>query len=341
MTLTWPSTSLPKSQVKSLIAKSSSDSCSTSITPSTELEKKPALEIWSLYSYNLHKATYEGLNELQSRKGRRNFIVGRGSFAGQQRYAALWTGDNASTWDHLQVSINQVLSLGLSGHEIVGGDIGGFFPGSESSWADPELYIRWYCASVLLPWLRNHYHGKPGMKLFQEPWAFTDNFNRNPSTIPAKDRYLWLAVEPVCRYYIKLRYTLLQLLYDAMFDYQFTSLPIVRPLVVTDPNDLTLLGDNEWCLDNQYMAGADLLVCPVLEPETTSGGGREIYLPQTNDWYPFNLGIELNPRLDSVHPYGTRLRKKLRGGSRFFVDAHLSANDSCVPNICPMFIREG
>ena len=52
-------------------------------------QKQKAIEIWSLYSYNLHKATYHGLHEasgaLAWREGRRNFIIGRGSFAEARR----------------------------------------------------------------------------------------------------------------------------------------------------------------------------------------------------------------------------------------------------------------
>lgn len=81
------------------------------------------------------------------------------------------------------------------------------------------------------------------MKLFQEPYAFTDHFNSNPSGVPEKERYLWLSVEPICRYYVKLRYSLLQLLYDAMFEHQFNGLPIARSLVITDSEDSSLLGE--------------------------------------------------------------------------------------------------
>lgn len=38
-------------------------------------------------------------------------------------------------------------------------------------------------------------------------------------------------MEPVCRYYVELRYTLLQLLYDTMFENQVNGLPIARTLV--------------------------------------------------------------------------------------------------------------
>lgn len=125
--------------------------------------KKKAIEIWHLYSYNLHKATYHGLNTLHQtsdklkwRENRRNFIIGRGSFAGMHRYAGLWTGDNASTWEFLDISVAQVLAIGLSGITISGADVGGFefMDQASKGWADPELLIRWYCAYSLLPWFR-------------------------------------------------------------------------------------------------------------------------------------------------------------------------------------------
>lgn len=88
--------------------------------------KNLAIKVWNLYSYNLHKATYHGLNELPGRENKRNFIIGRGSFAGMHRYAGLWTGDNCSSWDFLRMNVAQVLSLGMCGMVICGQDIGGF-----------------------------------------------------------------------------------------------------------------------------------------------------------------------------------------------------------------------
>lgn len=130
-------------------------------------DKKKAIEIWSLYSYNLHKATYHGINNLHKlskgvkneklawREGRRNFIIGRGSFAGSHRFSGLWTGDNSSTWEFLKISVAQVLALGLSGVTISGADVGGFeSKENEDNFANPELVIRWYSAYSLLPWFR-------------------------------------------------------------------------------------------------------------------------------------------------------------------------------------------
>jgi alpha-glucosidase (family GH31 glycosyl hydrolase) len=86
------------------------------------------------------------------------------------RFAGLWSGDNASTWDFWKITIPQVLSVGLNGVSISGSDTGGFEPGKsngqEEKYCSPELLIRWYAGSFLLPWLRNHYV-KKGRKWFQ------------------------------------------------------------------------------------------------------------------------------------------------------------------------------
>lgn len=203
-------------------------------------QQKKAIEIWSLFSYNLHKATFKGLHKLDARKGKRNFIIGRGSFAGASRYAGLWTGDNSSTWEFFNISVAQVLALGLAGVSIAGADIGGFESVEGQEWfADPELIIRWYCAYSLLPWFRNHYSAKSG-KHFQEPYGYEKYWKENQSSIPANELYIYQSVLPICRYYVRLRYSLLQLLYDAMFENMINGLPIARAMVITDSLDPSL-----------------------------------------------------------------------------------------------------
>jgi alpha-glucosidase len=155
----------------------------------------PALKVNNLYSYNLHKATYKGLQKLGSRKGLRNFIIGRGSFTGQHRYAGTWTGDNVSSWQFLRINIQQVISMGIGGTIITGADVGGFERSPwTSQWCDPSLLIRWTLANTLLPWFRNHYIGKPGAKLFQEPYAYYENAWRGPT-----QKALYESVLPICR----------------------------------------------------------------------------------------------------------------------------------------------
>uniref|UniRef100_UPI0013D49E6F TIM-barrel domain-containing protein n=1 Tax=Klebsiella aerogenes TaxID=548 RepID=UPI0013D49E6F len=66
-------------------------------------------------------------------------VLTRASYAGGQRYAATWTGDNSSSFEHLSLSIEQLLSLGLSGFSYAGDDIGGFAGPAPSA----ELLTRW------------------------------------------------------------------------------------------------------------------------------------------------------------------------------------------------------
>src|SRR6185437_11789752 len=61
------------------------------------------LEVRNLYGLLMSQATYEGLSRL--RPGRRPFVLTRSGYAGVQKYAAVWLGDNMSWWEHLKKSI--------------------------------------------------------------------------------------------------------------------------------------------------------------------------------------------------------------------------------------------
>ncbi|CAE6473102.1 unnamed protein product [Rhizoctonia solani] len=302
-------------------------------SPLDEQPRLPAIRIWSLYAFNLHKATYNGWNYNPRRKGKRNFIIGRGGFIGLHRYAGLWTGDNASRWDFLRISVAQVLSLGLSGITISGADVGGFEPGSDGEqWACPELLMRWYCAYSLLPWFRNHYNGKSGKKLFQEPFRYAEKAHEAPDN----QKWLYYATLPVCRYYVTLRYTLLQLLYDQMFDNLLTGLPVARSLIITDEQDSSLVGENSDFLDDEYMVGDDLLVAPILHPQGPECERitRVVYLPRPKSWWQCNLRAA---GADSAVPLGN----EFKGGSLIPYDARLSLDESQIPYVTPMFIKFG
>ncbi|KAH9904314.1 glycosyl hydrolases family 31-domain-containing protein [Xylariomycetidae sp. FL2044] len=292
-----------------------------------------AIEIWSLYSFNLHKATFKGLHLLDGRQEKRNFIIGRGSFAGAQRYAGLWTGDNSSTWEFFSISVAQVLALGLGGVAFSGADVGGFEPvGDWDRFADPELLIRWYGAYSLLPWFRNHYVRK-GKKYFQEPFEY-ENYRLDPANhVPEEDKVIYQSVLPVCRYLIRLRYSLLQLLYDAMFENTINGLPIARAMVITDPLDSSLFSANDWYTAHQYLVRNDLLVAPVLYKQRPK---RKLYLPHPDAWYPLNL----RPDTDESSP-GEALKPKARGGSYVEFDARIAYEDSQLPYVTPMYVREG
>lgn len=233
-------------------------------------QQVPHATVHNAFGLLLSQSTYQGLSALQPNV--RPFIIARGGYAGVQRYSALWTGDSASSWEFLQINIPEVLNLGLSGVPITGCDIGGFAggDGSEGTFAplngqcagvtNYELLTRWMQLGSFLPWFRNHYDGYS--KGFQEPYKYGD-------PVPAN-----------CRKYVQLRYTMMQIYYDAMYQATQTGIPVARPLFLNDPQDPQTY---QYCND-QFFVGDHVLVAPVL---TQGNYYRNVYLPAGSDWYAF------------------------------------------------------
>ena len=90
----------------------------------------------NIYGMEMARASREGA--LAHQPDNRPFVISRAGYAGVQRYALVWTGDNSSVWEHLADSIQMLLNLGLSGVPFCGADVGGFL---ESSGA--LLGFRW------------------------------------------------------------------------------------------------------------------------------------------------------------------------------------------------------
>src|SRR5688500_18495104 len=89
--------------------------------------RTPPSHVHQTYGMCMARASYEGLRT--ARPDARPFVISRAGWAGIQRYALVWTGDNHSTWASMTLDIQLNLSMGLSGIGMVGCDIGGFFYG--------------------------------------------------------------------------------------------------------------------------------------------------------------------------------------------------------------------
>lgn len=133
----------------------------------------PHHERRNLYANEMAAATRQALDD--ARPDERHFVVSRSGFLGVQRHAALWTGDNFSSWAQHEESLHMVVHLGLSGVPLSGADIGGF--GGRrgrygiAKWKPPaELMVRWLELGALLPFCRVHsvLYGPS-----QEPWSFS------------------------------------------------------------------------------------------------------------------------------------------------------------------------
>ncbi len=217
---------------------------------------------------------------------KRVFILTRSAFAGQQRYGAnTWSGDVVSSWDALRNQISAGLNFSLCGIPYWNSDIGGFFLWNYRKKLDDaeyrELYARWLQFGAFCPMMRSHGTDAP-----REIYQFGKKGD---------------AVYDVVEKYIDLRYRLLPYIYSTSWDVTANQSTMMRALMMDFPDDKEALD-----IDDQYMFGRSLLVCPVTRPmyAKTSTNGRdttlvedfsmikneEVYLPNGTDWVDFWTG---------------------------------------------------
>ncbi|MEM9919072.1 MAG: glycoside hydrolase family 31 protein [Bacteroidota bacterium] len=225
----------------------------------------------NIYGMNMSQATYDGLKKLKPTT--RPFVLTRATYAGGQRYAAVWTGDNIASWEHLKIANRQCQRLSISGFSFVGTDIGGFF-GSP----DGELMVRWLQMGIFHPFYRVHSIGNntdgststdeeavakemADNRLDQEPWVYGAEYT------------------DMARVAIEWRYRLLPYIYTAFRQHLIDGVPILQPLSMYDQHDPMCLSR-----ENEFIFGGQLLVAPIIE----EGRRRQkAYLP-AGKWYHFS-----------------------------------------------------
>ncbi|XP_013005977.1 neutral alpha-glucosidase AB isoform X3 [Cavia porcellus] len=208
-------------------------------------------DVHNIYGFYVHMATAEGLIQ-RSGGVERPFVLSRAFFAGSQRFGAVWTGDNTAEWDHLKISIPMCLSMGLVGLSFCGADVGGFFKNP-----DPELLVRWYQMGAFQPFFRAHAH--------------LDTVRREPWLLPAQH-------QEVIREALGQRYSLLPYWYTLFYRAHIEGVPVMRPLWVQYPQDVTT-----FSIDDQFLLGDALLVHPVSD---AGAHGVQVYLPGSGEvWY--------------------------------------------------------
>ncbi|MFD2130224.1 glycoside hydrolase family 31 protein [Pseudogracilibacillus auburnensis] len=210
-------------------------------------------ELHNVYGFLMGKATYEGLKEQLN--GKRPFLLTRAGFAGVQRYAAVWTGDNRSFWEHLQMSLPMVMNLGLSGIPFTGPDVGGFAHDTNG-----ELIVRWTQVGAFTPYFRNH---SAIGTVYQEPWQFGGKH------------------EEIMRKYIQMRYIWMPQIYSLFHEASTKGLPVMRPLLLEFPND-----KKTYNLNDQFMIGDNVMIAPILAPSVTD---RAVYMPK-GEWVEIETG---------------------------------------------------
>jgi alpha-glucosidase len=221
-------------------------------------------EIHNVYGMENSRATFEGLKRLDP--DTRPFVLTRATYAGGQRYAATWTGDNSSSWSHLRLATTMLENLGLSGFAFSGADVGGY-----AGTPTPELLTRWIELGAFQPIDRDHTEKGSGD---QEPW------------VGGQEQ------EAIRRHFIEARYQLMPYLYTLAEEASRNGLPILRPLFLEFP-DAASDGhpiDIDLNASSEFLLGANMLIAPQPYPDELDA--YEIELPSP-DWYNYWTGEKL------------------------------------------------
>lgn len=238
------------------------------------------LEIHNVFGMQNSRGTFEGVKKLQPNM--RPFVMTRASYAGGQRYAATWTGDNSSNWFHLRQTIPQLLNLGLSGFAMSGADVGGF-----ASSPQPELLTRWLELAAFQPIDRDH--SAKGTNA-QEPWE-----DGTPEDLNLRRRY------------IEERYRLMPYIYTTAEEMSRTGLPIIRPMFLEFPGEASGRQVIDPAVDNDFMLGHDLLVAESPYPDEMDDFA--VALPPVG-WYDYWTGARVEGGAGRRNPEKNQLQSE-------------------------------
>lgn len=192
--------------------------------------------------------------------GERSYIINRAGYAGIQRYAQVWGGDNLTDWRTVKFNIATILGMGLSGCANMGCDIGGF----AGEAPEAELLLRWIQSGIFQP--RFCLNSANNDNTVTQPWMYEENL-------------------PYVQEAYALRYRMLPYLYSLMYEANQNGMPAMRPLFLEFPDDPACYADENLT----FMYGKSLLVANVVEKGAKT---RTIYLPSGSSWYDLNDNLK-------------------------------------------------
>jgi alpha-glucosidase (family GH31 glycosyl hydrolase) len=217
-----------------------------------------------------HRMYFQG--PLADRPGERPWSLHRNGFPGIGEYGGwIWSGDVAGKWETLAAQVAVGINTSLSLTPFWGTDTGGFLNSKESS---GELFVRWFQFSTFTPSFRSH--GLAWHTRLPWGWNTGDPGLMEGEKFPLPEVLHNSEVEPICRDYLNLRYSLLTYNYTLAREAHDTGMPLMRALWLHYPEDLAAAK----CGD-EFLWGRNLLIAPVVKPGVTE---RRVYLP-SGDWY--------------------------------------------------------
>lgn len=193
----------------------------------------------------------------------RPFIISLDGWAGTQRYAGIWSGDQTGgAWEYIRFHIPTYIGSGLSGQPNISSDMDGIFGGRNLA-----VNTRDFQWKTFTP-----------MELNMDGWG-------------ANEKYPHALGEPatsINRWYLKLKSELLPYTYSIAKE-SVEGMPMVRAMFLEYPNPYTLGKATQY----QFLYGPSFLVAPIYQETKADKDGNDvrhgIYLPE-GQWIDYFTG---------------------------------------------------
>ncbi|MDR2472283.1 MAG: DUF5110 domain-containing protein, partial [Tannerella sp.] len=215
------------------------------------------------YSFGLHGIS-DAANILTANgSDARPFIITLDGWAGTQRYAAVWTGDQTGgVWEYIRFHIPTYIGAGLSGIPYITSDMDGIFGGK-----NPIVNMRDFQWKTFTP-----------LQLNMDGWGQNAKY----------PQALGEPAASVNRSYLKLKSMLTPYTYSIAKE-ATDGLPMIRPMFLSERSEYTLGKATRY----QFMYGPWFLVAPVYKALKADDKGNDIrngiYLPE-GEWIDYFTG---------------------------------------------------
>lgn len=215
------------------------------------------------YSFGLNGIADAAEIMTREGKGARPFIITLDGWAGTQRYASVWSGDQTGgDWEYIRFHIPTYIGSGLSGMPFICSDMDGIFGGNNI-----PVNVRDYQWKTFTP-----------IQLNMDGWG-------------ANPKYPMALGEPatsINRSYLKLKSILLPYIYSCAAE-TLEGTPLMRPIFYDEANAYTLGSSTRY----QFLLGPSILVAPIYKETEADKEGNDIrhgiYLP-LGTWYDLFTG---------------------------------------------------
>lgn len=232
----------------------------------TQMIKTDVAWVGDGYSFGLN-AVRQAFEGIENNSNNRGFVVSLDGWAGTQRYAGLWSGDQTGgNWEYIRFHIPTYIGAGLSGNPNVGSDLDGIY-GSNNIISTRDF--QWKAFTPI--------------EINMDGW--TSGAEKNP----------WYHGEPytsINRMYLKMKSAFMPYTYTYAKESYDTGTPMVRGLLLEYPDDPFTWGNQT---QYEYMWGENLLVAPLYQDTNADEYGNDvrnnIYLPDSNQiWIDYFTG---------------------------------------------------